>query len=173
MPACLAGRQFMPFQWWSLVWPGLGVNPWPTTWEANMLPSGQMTLEQHQNLVEVGRLFAWFFRLLQMLNKSFNQIRWWSLLYCHVIFSLLIVVQTPDSPITPVFSSCEINNTLSVRQLSLEDVLMTSQTNGRKKRAIVSTTYSLFLGDLTNQASYNKPLLPVTVSVCCSFFDKL
>ena len=26
MPACQAGRQFVPFLWWSLMWPGQGVN---------------------------------------------------------------------------------------------------------------------------------------------------
>ena len=27
------GRQFVPFLWWSSVWPGQDLNPWPTAWE--------------------------------------------------------------------------------------------------------------------------------------------
>ena len=34
-----AGRQFLPFLWWSLVWPGREANSWPTVREADMLPT--------------------------------------------------------------------------------------------------------------------------------------
>ena len=44
MHVCQAGRQFVPFLWWSLVWPGRDSNPWPTVWEADMLIT---TLARH------------------------------------------------------------------------------------------------------------------------------
>ena len=34
-----AGRQFVPFLWWSLVWPGREANSRPTVWEADTLPT--------------------------------------------------------------------------------------------------------------------------------------
>ena len=36
-PAYQAGRRFVPFLWWSLLWPGCGTNPGPTTWEVDTL----------------------------------------------------------------------------------------------------------------------------------------
>ena len=34
-----AGRQFVPFLWWSLVWPGREANSRPTVREADTLPT--------------------------------------------------------------------------------------------------------------------------------------
>ena len=34
-----AGRQSVPFLWWSLVWPGREANSRPTVWEADTLPT--------------------------------------------------------------------------------------------------------------------------------------
>ena len=34
---CHAGSQFVPYLWWSSVWPGWDANPRPTTWEVDML----------------------------------------------------------------------------------------------------------------------------------------
>ena len=35
--ACQAGRQFVPFLWWSLVWPGRGMNPRPTACDDTLI----------------------------------------------------------------------------------------------------------------------------------------
>ena len=37
MPTCQAGRQFVPFLWWSFVWIGQGANPRPNAYESNTL----------------------------------------------------------------------------------------------------------------------------------------
>ena len=34
---CQAGRQFVSYLWWSLMWPTQGKNPQPTTWKVDTL----------------------------------------------------------------------------------------------------------------------------------------
>ena len=42
-----AGRHFVPFLWWSLVWPSRDANPRPTVWESDTLTT---KLTQHSLL---------------------------------------------------------------------------------------------------------------------------
>ena len=66
MHLCNAGRQFVPFLWWSLVWLGRDANPQPTMWEADML-----TTKPTQHRISV---VICTFRLLKLYNFEYNRL---------------------------------------------------------------------------------------------------
>ena len=74
-PACQAGSQFVPFLWWSFVWPGWGMNQRPA-WEADTLTTKPSRTRIFPQNILYARVITIFSKLKQ--PRSLHKI-----LRCH------------------------------------------------------------------------------------------